>query len=329
MRFGDRRNPRPRPGFWFEMPGRSPKTLLPALLIAAAAALLAAPAAPATFAGRPGSILFAEDGLEVYNTARGTHRLVTSAYPYTPTFLPDGRHFVYVNSDRNAIYARALHAPNPAYAGREILRHDEDLGIRALSVSRSGLIVFSAVAGGFGGQNVGNRIEIYSVRLDGSDLTRLTDNRVFDNDPDISPDGSRIAFVRRVSGRAQIFTMNADGSRQRRITRDSGRDRAPSFSPSGRRIAFFGSLPGHTAQPWNYLEIFTITPAGRHLRRLTDNEVQDAYPSYSPNGNRVVFTRGNSDLVTARVNGADERIIYSSSYLGGINSPDWGRRPGT
>ncbi len=301
---------------------RSKPTLLAAL--AAAVCLLAAAPSPAGSAvGRPGKILLAENGVRLITPSRGTDRLVTTAYPYTPTFLSDGRHFVYVNSGENAIYVRSLLGPGPSYAGKEILRRD-DLGIRALGVSDKGLIVFSAVAGGYGGRRVGSRIEIYSIRLDGSHLRRLTDNRVFDNDPDISADGRRIAFVRRVKGRSQIFTMRPDGSHVRRITHDSGRDRAPSFHPSGRRLAYFGSLPGHTAQPWNYLEIFTISATGRGRHRVTHNEVQDAYPDFSPSGHRLVFTRGYNDVFTARFDGAQERQIFETSYPGGLNAPDWG-----
>jgi Tol biopolymer transport system component len=42
----------------------------------------------------------------------------------------------------------------------------------------------------------------------GEDLTRLTNDPASDNDPDWSPDGTQIAFVRN----GDIFVMKADGS---------------------------------------------------------------------------------------------------------------------
>src|SRR6476620_1581729 len=39
------------------------------------------------------------------------------------------------------------------------------------------------------------KFEIYTMRADGSDARRLTNNAAFDAGPTLSPDGKRIAFV--------------------------------------------------------------------------------------------------------------------------------------
>ena len=57
------------------------------------------------------------------------------------------------------------------------------------------------------------------------------------SDPDWSPDGTKIAFVRnpfRLPGNTGLFVMNADGTSQTRITAGG----PPTFSPDGKKIAF-------------------------------------------------------------------------------------------
>jgi Ca2+-binding RTX toxin-like protein len=64
----------------------------------------------------------------------------------------------------------------------------------------------------------GGNAEIYTMNADGSEETRLTNNAVTDDNPDYSPDGSRILFRSRRnetgSGpfQSDLFTMKADGS---------------------------------------------------------------------------------------------------------------------
>ncbi len=55
------------------------------------------------------------------------------------------------------------------------------------------------------------RFEIYTMRADGSDARRLTNNAAFDAGPTFSPDGRRIAFVSHRDGNYEIYLMNAEG----------------------------------------------------------------------------------------------------------------------
>ena len=53
--------------------------------------------------------------------------------------------------------------------------------------------------------------QIFLVRSDGTGLVQLTSDGL-NSEPTWSPDGTRIAFVRRAGGTNQIYVMNADGS---------------------------------------------------------------------------------------------------------------------
>ena len=73
--------------------------------------------------------------------------------------------------------------------------------------------------------------EIYVMNADGTGQTRLTNNPEGASSPDWSPDGSKIAFVRRREGNLEIYVMNADGTGQTNLTNNSGNDSSPAWSP--------------------------------------------------------------------------------------------------
>ncbi len=64
----------------------------------------------------------------------------------------------------------------------------------------------------FTSQITGND-EIFKVRFDGTENTRLTDNDwPWDKHPSFSPDGSSVVFWSNRDGRRQLYLMNSDGS---------------------------------------------------------------------------------------------------------------------
>lgn len=92
-----------------------------------------------------------------------------------------------------------------------------------------------------------------ALRLDGSVSRRILDDG---SEPVYSPDGSRIALVRRIGEfggnreeEADLFVVNADGTGMRRLTRTPGRfELSPSWDPSGERLAYLGLLPARSEE---------------------------------------------------------------------------------
>src|SRR6266403_2268360 len=64
--------------------------------------------------------------------------------------------------------------------------------------------------------------EIYVMNVDGTGLTRLTDDPGVDVYPAWSPDGSRIAFTSTRDGHYNIYVMNADGTGVTQLTTSTG-----------------------------------------------------------------------------------------------------------
>src|SRR6266536_3969179 len=90
-----------------------------------------------------------------------------------------------------------------------------------------GLIVFESDRGG--------QLDIWTMRPDGSNQVRLTNDKVDDEFPTWSPDGKEIAWTRggAVDPEGELWIMNADGLTSGRSP--SIRPRTPShrFHPTG------------------------------------------------------------------------------------------------
>ena len=134
--------------------------------------------------------------------------------------------------------------------------------------------------------------EIFAFNPDGSDPRRLTNNLVADLEPTPSPDGTRIAFTSTRSGDQEIWIMYQDGSGLRQLTFAPGEDRPGTFSPDGTRISFHsGRFPvsgpgaGHST-----FEIMIMNADGSNQVRMTNNNFQDSFAHWSPDGGRIAFT---------------------------------------
>jgi Tol biopolymer transport system component len=112
-----------------------------------------------------------------------------------------------------------------------------------------------------------------------------------------------------------VFTMNPDGTGLVRLTH-SGFNSDPGWAPDGKKIAF-GSDRRNGAGTGRE-EIYIMRSNGSHARRVSTLPAKAGYdtaPRFSPNGNRLVFTRyineelGRSALFTVNVDGSGLKQI--------------------
>jgi len=122
---------------------------------------------------------------------------------------------------------------------------------------------------------------------------------VIDNDPEWSPDGTKIAFTShsaadpdpRNPSDAEIYVINPDGTGLTRLTFNNYEERGPSWSPDGSRIVFIASVGTHPGTPGQKFEICAMNADGTNFVQLTDNSVFDGTPTFSPDGQQIVFHR--------------------------------------
>ena len=81
-------------------------------------------------------------------------------------------------------------------------------------------------------------MEIYTMRIDGSDVQQLTHHGVYAAHPTWSPDGAWIAFHMGPIGQWDIGIVSADGSDLRQVTSNPASDFHPVWSPVANRIVF-------------------------------------------------------------------------------------------
>jgi dipeptidyl aminopeptidase/acylaminoacyl peptidase len=160
-------------------------------------------------------------------------------------------------------------------------------------------------------------------------------------DPQISPDGSRIAFVRvDVNEKGDtydtaIWIAATDGKEQPRRLTGGTRDNTPRWSPDGRRLAFVRAAEkdGKVQPP----QIYVMSMLGGEARAITEIPRGAGNPAWAPDGKTIAFSstakpddmkpkpEGDKDKPkdAAPPRESDVRVITRAVYrANGV--PDWG-----
>jgi Tol biopolymer transport system component len=161
-----------------------------------------------------------------------------------------------------------------------------------------------------------NNFDIYVMNADGSGLRRLTRSApepAFNSSPVWSPNSRKIAFLsvqppRKHSKiwKPEVWVMNADGRGLRRLARGAPSD----WSPAGQRIAFLRDG-----------EIYVMNADGSGQRRLTHNTVSDVHARWSPDGQKILFNRGQPgsrdklhDIYVMNADGSGQRKLTQRGH---------------
>lgn len=148
--------------------------------------------------------------------------------------------------------------------------------------------------------------DIFSMNLDGTELTQLTDYPGNDMYPSVSPDGKKIAYTSDIGGSWEIIIMDWDGSNKTQITFNPERNGYPRWSFDGKYIFFEMHIEGN----W---ELYRINSDGSNMKRLTFNPgADDWHPCGHPYEYKVIYesgTPGHEDIYIMDYNGENIKKI--------------------
>lgn len=166
-------------------------------------------------------------------------------------------------------------------------------------------------------------LDIYRANLDGSNMTRLTDEFGYDGGPFVSWDGKKIVYRRDLiendqeraeyqklldenlvrPSKLEIWVMDADGKNKKQVTNLGCASFAPFLHPNGRQIIFstnYGDPKGREFDLW------LINVDGTGLERITKTPDFDGFPMWTRDGKKLLWAsnrhgkvRGETNIFTA------------------------------
>ncbi len=170
-------------------------------------------------------------------------------------------------------------------------------------------------------RGVGPGQNVWVCNLDGSGLTRITSSTAYEEDPQWSRDGRRIALCRRwPASDKEIVVVNADGSSPAALTSNTTTDRHPTWSPDDGRIAFQADRDGNH-------EVYIMADDGRSPTNITNHAAGDYTPFWSPDGDDpdilfVTNRAGNDDVYCMNEDGSGPLALSPS--VNNDTLPAWG-----
>ncbi len=172
--------------------------------------------------------------------------------------------------------------------------------------------------------DVSKRNRIRTIRFDTLGIREISS-------PFISYSGDKIVFSGLHTGRRDIFITDTLGSELEILTDDIYDDMYPAFSPDGNRIVFSSDRPNTPKQnnskyPSKFGEynIFIYDLINDSLYSLTSTGGDNKYPSFSPDGEKIVFTSMKNGVANIYIADIVKDTIYPiTDLVCAAYTPSW------
>lgn len=192
--------------------------------------------------------------------------------------------------------------------------------------------------------------ELYTAKVDGTDIKRLTNVAGYDAEATVSPNGKSIVFTSERDGDLDLYSMDIDGKNVKRLTDEIGYDGGAFFSPDSKMIVYRRSSPKTEAEIKRYkdllaqklivptvFEIWVMNADGTNKRQVTNLASASFAPFFTPDGKKIIFCTNffdenkadrrrqpNFDLALINLDGTGiERVTFGETFDGfPMFSPD-------
>lgn len=247
---------------------------------------------------------------------------VESSYPF---WSPDGTKIVF-HSDRNGNLD--IYTMNADGTGLARLTDHPAIDQTPVWSPDGTKIIFQSLRDG--------NEELYVMNADGSNPVNITRHPANESHPYWSPDSQNIIFnTTRDDGETdEVYTMKADGTDLKRLTKNDIWDTYASWSPDGKKILYRSRIkaPGITydGEPMEFnSEIFLMDADGSSPVNLSNHKAFDGWPSWSPDGKRILFSSNRSGAFQIYVMNADgsnvRELVKSQGPEEELTKPIWSR----
>ncbi|MDZ4677769.1 MAG: hypothetical protein SGI74_09700 [Oligoflexia bacterium] len=165
--------------------------------------------------------------------------------------------------------------------------------------------------------------EIYQSDADGSHIVRLTRHTGYDAEGIITPDGKKIFYTSLSGEDLEIHSIDAQGRAQKQITSLKGYNGQTQYLSATKQLVWSGTRSEESAQ------IHVADNAAKKIKQLTTKVAIHWFPSWSPDGNKIIFSSNRDDNKNFELYlmNADGTCLKRLTYVGGTDlmpsfSPD-------
>ena len=157
-----------------------------------------------------------------------------------------------------------------------------------------------------------------------------------------SSDSKQLIFQSKRDGRGcdQIYRMNIDGTKVKMVSNGDGRTTCSYFFKGNKRVIYASTHGGKKECPpnpdmsqgyvwavYSDFDLYTSTPDGKDIKKLTNMPGYDAEATISPDGKKIIFTSersGDLELYSMDIDGKNiKQLTDAVGYDGGaFYSPD-------
>jgi TolB protein len=171
--------------------------------------------------------------------------------------------------------------------------------------------------------------ELYMSDLDGKNIVRLTNNKQYDAEVGISPNGEIILFSRQTDGMIDLWTMSPNGSDQKQITFTEDWQEGGAFiMQDNTTILYRAWKKSEEGQEKKDMHLFTVNVDGSDMKQISHKSGTHWAPFPAPDGEHfayvTVFPPHNYEIMLRSLKTGEERRLTNNTSFDGFPafSPD-------